>query len=183
MLVYLIDRFRSDATTLRERAAALRGGPPRPGPHAAMSHQMASACDDVIAMLDAVPAGDPRPTIVAALTALIPLLERRAAASSAPPVRSVFIGAATRIREVIEAERRHEQTNGAATDRKGHPVVDLAAAADDPDVETDDDLDDDADDDADDDSDDDSDVDDDDLDAPFDPDGGNGGRRNGDAGR
>lgn len=109
MLTYLIDRFRSDATTLRDRAAAQQNGPPRPGPDAAMSRQMAAACDEVVAMLEAVPAGDPPAAIVAALDALIPLLDRRAkATSAAPPVRSVFAGAATRIREVLEAERRHE---------------------------------------------------------------------------
>ena len=66
---------------------------------------MAEACDEVVAMVSAIPDGDDAAAVIASLTALIPLLERRAAAvASAPPVRAVFVGAATRIREIEEAE-------------------------------------------------------------------------------
>jgi len=84
-----------------------------------MSRQMAAACDEVVAMIEAVPAGDPPEAISAALDALIPLLEKRAnSTGAAPPVRSVYAGAATRIREVLEAERRHAagETTGADDD-------------------------------------------------------------------
>jgi hypothetical protein len=58
-------------------------------------------------MVGAIPDGDDTATVIASLTALIPLLERRAAAlASAPLVRAVFVGAATRIREIADAEAR-----------------------------------------------------------------------------
>lgn len=108
---YLLDRFRSDAGVLRERAESLRSGPPQPGPDAVTSARMADACDEVVAMIEALPENDESSATIAALTALTPLLERRAAANSEePPVRSVFAGAATRIREIAEAEARHQQT-------------------------------------------------------------------------
>ena len=117
---YLIDRFRTDAVTLRQRAAQLRSGPPQPGPDAATSQRMAEACEDVLAMIEAIPEADDASALVAALTALMPLLDRRALASSAsPPVRSVFAGAATRIREVVDAERRHQSAATPAMDDAG----------------------------------------------------------------
>lgn len=110
---YLLDRFRADADALRQRAAALRATPPQPGPDAATSLRMAEACDDVVAIVGAVPDADDGGVLIASLTALIPLLERRAAGvSNAPPVRAVYAGAATRIREIADAEAR--AANGSA---------------------------------------------------------------------
>jgi hypothetical protein len=107
---YLLGRFRTDASALRERAAALRNQKPKGGPDAATSLRMAEACDEVVAMVSAIPDGDDTEKVIAALTALIPLLERRAAAvASAAPVRAVFVGAATRIREIADAEARAGQ--------------------------------------------------------------------------
>lgn len=107
---YLLDRFRTDADALRQRSTALRGGPPQPGPDAPTSLRMAEACDEVVAMVGAIPDGGDTAQLIATLTALIPLLERRAAAAAnAPPVRAVFAGAATRIREIADAEARVQQ--------------------------------------------------------------------------
>ena len=107
---YLLGRFRTDASALRERAAALRNQKPKGGPDAATSMRMAEACDEVVAMVVAIPDDDDPATVIAALTALVPRLERRASAvASAPPVRAVFVGAATRIREIADAEARAGQ--------------------------------------------------------------------------
>lgn len=109
---YLLDRFQSDSVALHARAVALRSGPAQPGPDATTSARMAEACDDVVAMLAAVPptneAQDAASDTLAALRALIPELERRAViAASLPPVRAVYAGAATRIREIEQAESTH----------------------------------------------------------------------------
>lgn len=102
---YLLDRFQGDADALRARSAALRSGGPQPGPDADTSQRMATACDDVCAMLRALPASDDVTAMLDALDALVPLLEQRAnAATKSPPLRAVYVGAATRIREVIAAE-------------------------------------------------------------------------------
>ncbi|MBL0170233.1 MAG: hypothetical protein IPP90_05780 [Gemmatimonadaceae bacterium] len=102
---YLLDRFRTDASVLRQRAETLRGSPPQPGPDADTSARMAAACDDVIGMIDAIPVTDDALAMITTLTALIPLLEQRAAAvAGTPAVRAVYAGAATRIREVAAAE-------------------------------------------------------------------------------
>lgn len=107
---YLLGRFRTDASALRERAAALRNQKPKGGPDAATSLRMAEACDEVVAMIGAIPENDDPAVVIEALTALIPLLERRAnAVSGSPPVRAVFVGAATRIREIADAEARAGQ--------------------------------------------------------------------------
>ena len=111
---YLLDRFRTDAAALRQRAEFLRDGTPAAGPDTATSRRMADACDAVIAMLEAIPDADDASTMINPLTALIPMLEQRAAAASGtPPVRAVYAGAATRIREIADAESRHEQSHGA----------------------------------------------------------------------
>ncbi len=114
MRAYLLDRFRTDGETLRQRVntlrtrGATRSGPSQPGPDAAMSERMANACDDVVAMIEAIPEHDDVEVVAGTLRALIPLLEQRAAQSvAAPPVRAVYVGAATRIREVVDAELRH----------------------------------------------------------------------------
>jgi hypothetical protein len=129
VLFYLLSRFRSDGDALRQRAAALRTGPKQPGPDAATSLRMAGACDDVVAMLEAIPVSDDVNALIASLTALVPLLEARAAAvTNVPPLRAVYAGAATRIREVAAAE---------ASASFPHDPVDEATAD-----ETDDDVDD-----------------------------------------
>ena len=75
---------------------------------------MADACDEVIAMLEASPDADDASTLINTLAALIPMLEQRAAATSGtPPVRAVYAGAATRIREIADAETKHQQSHGA----------------------------------------------------------------------
>lgn len=109
---YLLDRFRTDATVLRQRAATLRKGPPQPGPDAATSERMADACEEVTVMIEAIPEMDDVAQTLSALTALIPLLEKRAATASAPAVRAVYVGGATRIREVSAAESKHLAGDG-----------------------------------------------------------------------
>ena len=106
---YLLARFQADAEALRQRAAVLRSGPALPGPDSATSSQMADACDHVVAMVTAVAAHDDASIEIASLLGLVPLLEQRASTSAVPTVRAVFVGAATRIREVRDAELRIAQ--------------------------------------------------------------------------
>ena len=119
---YLLTRFHADADALRIRATTVQKGPPQPGPDAAMSTRMAEACDDVVATLSAIPPASDAQAEIAALLAVIPLLEQRAsAAAKHPPVRAVYAGAATRIREVKQAEDRRlsggeDVDSGAADD-------------------------------------------------------------------
>jgi hypothetical protein len=114
---YLAGRFRADAEALHQRASALgaapaRGGPPRGGPDAAMSTRMAVACETVVALVEGVPSGAAEGE---GLAALIPVLEARAAAHLAEaPVRAVYVGAATRVREVLQAA--HGGASGATDD-------------------------------------------------------------------
>jgi hypothetical protein len=104
---YLIHRFRGDAHVLRERTASLQRGSKIPGPDAATSARMADACDHVVQLLEQLGQHDDVESELAALVSLIPLLEERArAAGQLPPVRAVFAGAATRIREVETAEAK-----------------------------------------------------------------------------
>lgn len=121
---YLAGRFRADAAALHRRAEVLAGardGRPSGGPDAAASTRMAVACETVAAMVEAVADGADAP---AALAALIPLLEQRAAASGAEGnERAVFAGAATRLREVLAAEARaphgeEEDARGAGAPRR-----------------------------------------------------------------
>lgn len=103
---YLASRFRADAEVLHQRAAALgtapaRGGRPVGGPDAATSTRMAVACEAVVALVERVTEGAGERE---ALAALVPLLEHRAAEHQAEgPVRAVYAGAATRVREVLAA--------------------------------------------------------------------------------
>ena len=119
---YLAGRFRADAEALHQRASALgaapaRGGPPRGGPDAAMSTRMAVACETVVALVEGVQAGA---TEGEGLAALIPVLEARAAAHLAEaPVRAVYVGAATRVREVLQAAQ-----GGVATDEDADEATD-----------------------------------------------------------
>lgn len=107
---YLLERFQSDAVALRQRADMLRGrggvGDDRlPGPDAATSERMAGACEDVVAMLEAIPDGSDPSAVLSSIVALSPLLDQRAQRESATPaVRAVYAGAATRIREVQQAD-------------------------------------------------------------------------------
>lgn len=109
---YLLERFRTDAAALRQRADALRNAAatrgaamPVPGPDAPTSERMAAACDDVVAMLNAIPDGSDPAAVLSSIAALSPLLDMRAQRESASPaVRAVYAGAATRIREVQQVE-------------------------------------------------------------------------------
>lgn len=103
---YLIDRFRGDAATLRERAAALAGGAALPGPDLATSKQMAEACDAVVSLLQGIPTNGDDGGEMAALLDLIPTLESKLHTVTQPAVRAVFTGAVTRIREVHAADMR-----------------------------------------------------------------------------
>lgn len=132
---YLIHRFRGDAQSLRERVTSLQRGARIPGPDATTSARMADACEAVVQLLEAIGPQDDIQRELAALAALIPALEERAKASAQQaPVRAVYTGAATRIREVEAAE-----TKAHAHDA-GHDVV---AADDLDDIDVDDDVDDD----------------------------------------
>jgi len=104
---YLIHRFRGDAHSLRERMSTMQRGANIPGPDAATSGRMADACDAVVHLLEGIGAHDDMQSELAALVALIPQLDERAKAGAhSPPVRAVYAGAATRIREVEAAEAR-----------------------------------------------------------------------------
>ncbi len=104
---YLIHRFRGDAQSLRERMGALQRGANIPGPDAATSGRMAEACDAVVHLLEGIGVHDDMQSELAALAALIPQLDERAKAGAhSPPVRAVYAGAATRIREVEAAEAK-----------------------------------------------------------------------------
>lgn len=102
---YLMHRFRGDAEALTERVAAFQRGSKMPGPDASTSQRMADACAAVVALLEGIAPHDDAAAELAAITSLVPLLESKARdASSLPPVRAVYAGAATRIREVQQAE-------------------------------------------------------------------------------
>jgi hypothetical protein len=114
---YLIHRFRGDAQSLRDRLDALQRGTKLPGPDAAMSRRMAEACDAVAAMIESIAPQASLEAELSALGALVPLLEQRAKANEqAPPVRAVYAGAATRIREVEAAEARARDEAGVPSD-------------------------------------------------------------------
>ena len=114
---YLVQRFRGDAQSLRERTAALQRGTTLPGPDAATSSRMADACDEVVALLEALAPHADATDELDAIVALVPVLEQRGKASAvSPPVRAVFVGAATRIREVQAAEERGDDAPSRASD-------------------------------------------------------------------
>ena len=111
---YLVNRFQTDAVVLRERVALLARGTKVPGPDAATSSRMADACDEVVAMLLAIASHGDASAELDAIMALVPLLEHRATEQqSNPAIRSVYAGAATRIREVRLAEARSSPAHGA----------------------------------------------------------------------
>ncbi|AMW05458.1 hypothetical protein [Gemmatimonas phototrophica] len=102
---YLRHRFRGDADALRERVTAMQRGSKLPGPDAATSRKMADACEDVVTMLDSVAAHEDAAAELVGIVALVPQLEQKARdTATLPPVRAVYAGAATRIREVQDAE-------------------------------------------------------------------------------
>jgi hypothetical protein len=107
---YLTERFRSDAITLRERANALKASSkPVVGPDATLSNAMADACEHVATLAEALPQHSSLPEMLAALNALLPVLNSHAEQPSlarTPAVRAVYVGAATRVHEVIAAEAR-----------------------------------------------------------------------------
>jgi len=114
---YLVNRFQSDAAALRERVALMARGTKVPGPDAATSSRMADGCDEVVAMLLAIASTGDANADLDAIMALVPLLEHRAAEQkSNPAVRSVYAGAATRIREVRSAEAQSSQADGTTPD-------------------------------------------------------------------
>lgn len=145
---YLIDRFRGDATTLRQRAASLAGAKkPAPGPDATVSSAMADACDDVATLAEALPVNAPLDAIVSALQLMLPQLTNRLnapASLASPAVRSVYAGAATRVQELITAETSALASNGAGANDGDMTDDDLDEFdaddldADDPDVDDDD---------------------------------------------
>ena len=105
---YLVERFRSDAATLRQRAAAIASAPkPIAGPDAMLSRRMADACDEVASLSELLPTTCTLNEMLIALHGLVPELQRRANDSqlnALPAVRSVYVGAATRVQELIAAE-------------------------------------------------------------------------------
>jgi len=132
---YLVNRFQSDAVVLRERVALLARGTKVPGPDAATSSRMADACDEVGAMLLAIASHGDASAELDAIMALVPLLEHRATEQqSNPAIRSVYAGAATRIREVRLAEA---QSSPARDDVDDVDDVDVDDDTDDDDVDDD----------------------------------------------
>lgn len=111
---YLLDRFTTDASTLRQRADALRGAPkPSAGPDAVLSAAMADACDHVVALVEQLPVDAPVDAMLDSLKALVPKLMQIAAspeASKSPAIRAVYVGACTRAQELIAKESRMEDT-------------------------------------------------------------------------
>jgi hypothetical protein len=119
---YLVNRFRTDAVALRERADGMARGAKVAGPDAATSRHMAEACDEVARMVQALVSNGEAQAAVDALLALVPLLEQRAQQHAATPaVRSVYHGAATRIREVHDAEQRSLDALTASVDEEEAP--------------------------------------------------------------
>lgn len=105
---YLIERFKTDGATLRHRAEAIAAAPkPPPGPDATVSRGMADACDEVAALAEQLPVRASVEEIIAALKALLPRLQALANgphAQKTPAIKSVYVGASTRIQELITAE-------------------------------------------------------------------------------
>lgn len=114
---YLIERFRTDGATLRQRAAAISAAPkPPPGPDAALSRGMADACDAVAALAEQLPVRASVEEIIAALKAMLPELQQHAnslQAQKSPAIKSVYVGASTRVQELITAELSALSTNSA----------------------------------------------------------------------
>ncbi len=102
---YLLDRFASDATTLRARADILAGKPaPEHGPDSEASLAMAKACDEVIALLKNLDF-ESEDELLDALDKLGPELHSQAEDESNAFVRSVYAGAAARIEDIVHKTR------------------------------------------------------------------------------
>jgi hypothetical protein len=86
----LLERFTTDASTLRERAR----GPVRAGPSQVRSAEMADACDAIVALIVSTDVDRD------ALAALGRTFDARAGAASAA-AQPVWRGAATRVRELL----------------------------------------------------------------------------------
>ncbi len=102
---YLLDRFTTDAATLRERVAQLTGHKaPEHGPDAETSALMAEACDRVVEMLHDIPDDLDRGGLRDALLNLGPALHGHAERTSDPFQKSVYTGAAARIAEIVKRD-------------------------------------------------------------------------------
>jgi hypothetical protein len=107
-LTYLLDRFATDAVTLRARAAHLAGASaPAHGPDAAASLRMAEACELVIAMLNDL-STETDDEMLDALDGLGPELHALSERAEDAFVRSVYGGAATRVSEIVRRSRGDE---------------------------------------------------------------------------
>jgi len=127
-LTYLLDRFATDATTLRARAAHLTGqNAPEHGPDAEASIRMAEACEDVLALLNDLSTQNDE-EMLDALDDLGPELHALSERATDAFVRSVYGGAATRVADVVQRTRRHDDD---AEDGDDDDVDDLADADDD----------------------------------------------------
>ena len=117
---YLLDRFKTDAATLRQRADSLIGvSTPSAGPNAALSTAMADACDHVVALAEQLPEHAPVGVMLDALKVLVPKLLQVAnspEALASPAIRAVYQGACTRAQELIAAETNAAEPNAAEDD-------------------------------------------------------------------
>lgn len=110
-LTYLLDRFATDAVTLRARTDLLRGKPaPEHGPDGNASREMAEACEQVIAMLKDLEQQSDE-ALLDALDALGPELHALSERAPNDFVRSVYGGAATRIEQVVQRARGDADDN------------------------------------------------------------------------
>jgi hypothetical protein len=113
---YLLERFSADASTLRQRAASMQGLKKAPsGPSAAVSSAMADACDQVVRLATGLPEDATVDEIVSALREMMPELEKLAGSQTAAanaPVRAVYMGAITRVQELIAAETGAQKSDG-----------------------------------------------------------------------
>lgn len=144
---YLIQRFGADRDALVQRAEQLRAvttkNAPRPaGPDANTSQQMADACEAVVRLL--VDSGSNTNAVaqISELLALVPHFEQLGGQQHlSAPVRSVYVGAATRIREIGVAESA--ATAAGSADHGEDDADDADDADDNVDMNDDDDVDDD----------------------------------------
>ena len=119
---YLLDRFNTDAATLRQRAHSLKGETKlSPGPNAALSTAMAEACDHVVALAEQLPQHAPVDVMLDALKVLVPKLIQIAnspAVAASPNIRAVYMGACTRAQELIAAETNATETDAVEDDEE-----------------------------------------------------------------
>lgn len=122
-LTYLLDRFATDATTLRARAAHLAGrNAPEHGPDADASIRMAEACEDVLALLNNL-STESDDEMLDALDALGPELHSLSERATDAFVQSVYGGAATRIAEIVRKTRGDEDIDDADVDADDDDIV------------------------------------------------------------